>query len=296
MANDGVKKIERFFLSTLLRISMAGVSCILLADTLLYPQDTLSIVIDFSILSACVLSYIVREKYPVAAVLVMTSMIMLAMFYQCLAVPINTTTSLSILLIVGFIFSVMLKGKLMWTMQGINFITINIIFILQLLNPRLQFSKESNEVVTVAITYSILYLILSYTTGVLKFHYDKIHHHLHEVNTKLYEKSIEIEAQNEELTLIQDSLHELNKNLEKKVTERTKKLQVKTEKLVQYSFTNAHQLRGPVARLLGLVAIQKLEPNLDPTFYFDKIAEQAAEIDTVVRQINADLSDGITDD
>jgi hypothetical protein len=88
----------------------------------------------------------------------------------------------------------------------------------------------------------------------------------------------------------------MNKDLERKVIERTEKLNHKNEKLIQYSYTNAHHLRGPVARLLGLVAIRKLETNPDNTFFFNKVEAQAHEIDTVVRQINIDLGSGITED
>src|SRR5687767_5879208 len=108
--------IEEFFLNTLLRIAMAGVFLILLADTFLYPDDRVSIVIDTAILGACVASYFMRRRYPTGAVLIFTSVILIAMIYQCLVVPTNTTTSLSIILIVGFIFSVMLKGRLLFAM------------------------------------------------------------------------------------------------------------------------------------------------------------------------------------
>jgi len=290
------KNIEKFFLLTFLRISIAGVLVVLLADILLYPQDTLSIIIDCCILSASVLAYIIRDQYQTIAVLISSSIVVSAMLFQCLAVPVNTTTSLSILLIEGFIFSVMLKGRLMWTMHGITFIAINAIFIWQFLNPGLRFSSKINDVVTVAITYSILYFVLTYTTAVFKLYYDKNYNHLSDLNKQLYEKANEIEAQNEELTQVQDNLNELNKDLERKVVERTEKLINKTEKLVQFSYTNAHHLRGPVARLLGLVAIRKIDPNPDNNFFFTKVEEQATEIDIVVKQINIDLWTSATPD
>ena len=56
--------IEEFFLNTLLRIAMAGVLLILMADTFLYPEDRVSIAIDLVILAACVASYFMRRRYP----------------------------------------------------------------------------------------------------------------------------------------------------------------------------------------------------------------------------------------
>jgi signal transduction histidine kinase len=290
------KNIEKIFLSTLLQIAMVGVCLVLIADIILFPQDVLSIVIDSVILSACIFSYLIRQKHPTVSVMVLTSIVLLAMFYQCLMVPVNTTTSLSILLVEGFIVSVMLRKRLMWLMHGITFIMINVIFIVQFLNPNLRFSSSLNDLVTVAITYSILYFILTYGTGVLKFRYDELYQFQREANEELQAKTNEIEAQNEELTQVQDNLSALNKDLERLVTERTKKLSIKTEKLVQYSYTNAHDLRGPVARLMGLVAIQRMDANPDHVFFYNKIEEQAQEIDSVVRKINVDLMTAITDD
>ena len=65
--------IEEFFLNTLLRISIFGVFSILVSDIVLYPADTISISIDAIILTALVVSYSVRKKYPTAAVMIFTS-------------------------------------------------------------------------------------------------------------------------------------------------------------------------------------------------------------------------------
>ena len=44
--------IEEFFLNTLLRIAMAGVLLILMADRFLYPEDRVSIAMDMAWLAA----------------------------------------------------------------------------------------------------------------------------------------------------------------------------------------------------------------------------------------------------
>jgi hypothetical protein len=285
-----IKKLEKFFLLTLLRISIAGASIILITDVILYPQDTLSLKIDVIILSACIVAYFIRNKYFTVSALIISLTTLIAMFYQSLMVPLNTTTSFAIILIVGFIFSILLKGPLQWTMHGLTGIGIVAIFIIQTLNPSLRFSQDTSEIATVGITYCVLYFVISYCTGVLKHGYDRVHEYLHAANIHLMEKTKEIEAQNEELIQIQDNLNELNTNLEKTVNERTTKVQVQNELLLKYSYTNAHHLRGPVARLLGLVAICRLDPNPDFNFFLDKIEQQSIEIDEVVKQINSDLT------
>jgi hypothetical protein len=272
-----IKDIEKFFLNALLRISIVGVSIVLISNILLFQEDILSISISATILSASVLSYVIREKYPTLAVLNLTAFVLLAMIYQRLQSP-NTTTSLSIVLVAGFIISVMLKGRIMWAMHGIAFAILNTIFVLNVPGP-----------VVAAVTYSTLYLIITYATGILKFNYDKITQDLTDANIELQEKSCEIAAQNEELVQIQNNLSEINMDLEKTVNERTAKVQIQNEVLMKYSYTNAHHLRGPVARLLGLVSIYKLEPNPNPDFIINKMADQAIELDSVIKKINIEL-------
>ncbi|MDO1446453.1 hypothetical protein Q0590_09350 [Rhodocytophaga aerolata] len=272
-----IKNIEKFFLNTILIISIAGVFLVLMSNVLLFPEDILSIYISIAILAACIVAYILRRNYPTVAVLTVTSVVLAAMSYQRLTIP-NTTTTLAVVLIVGFIFSIMLKGRIMWIMHGITFIIINTLFL-----------HHIQDALTAGITYSVLYFILTYASGVLKASYDRIHQHLRDTNSQLKEKAKEIEAQNEELLQIQNNLSALNRDLEKIVNERTAKIQLQNEILIKYSYTNAHQLRGPVARLLGLASIYKLEPDTDPAFFIEKMVDQAMEIDSVIKQINLEL-------
>jgi len=282
------KTIEYFFLRTLLRISLAGALLITVSDIILYRQDTLSIIIDLVIVGACVLSYVLRRKYYIASVLIITGFTLVSMIWQCLAVPMNTTTSMAIILIVGFIFSVLLRGVLMRAMHIVTCVSIAAIFVVQLQTPALRVSAEPSEVLTMAITYLVLYFILTYITWMLKSRYDTINSALHNANLQLSEKANEIEAQNEELIQSQENLAAMNHNLEQLVMDRTAKVQAQNEMLLRYTYTNAHHLRGPVARLLGLVNLYRMEPE-EAVFFFEKVEDQAKEIDAVVRQINREL-------
>lgn len=281
--------VEQFFLTNLLRISIGGLFLILLADLILYPQDRVSLTLDVVVLSSNITAYLIRKSNQTLAVLTVTGFLIAGMFYQSLLVPVNTTTALSILLLVGFILSVMIKDWLLWLMHGITFSIVNIIFVIQWYKGQLAMAADGNEAITIAVTYSILYFILGYATYYLKSSYDQAQDRLHEVNLQLAAKANEVEAQNEELIQIQENLSMVNEDLEKTIADRTENLRIKTEKLIKYSYTNAHHLRGPVARLLGLVAIRELEENPDNQFFFNKVKDQAEEIDTVVKQINREL-------
>lgn len=142
------------------------------------------------------------------------------MIYQRLSSP-GTTTTLSIVIITGFIISVMLRGIPFWVMHFIALTILNTVFIYNL-----------NDAVTAAITYSILYFILAYATRVFKFNYDKMHRNLMDNNVELQQKANEIAVQNEELLRIQDNLRKLNLNLEQIVNERTARIQIQNEILI----------------------------------------------------------------
>ncbi|HMG89753.1 MAG TPA: hypothetical protein VK589_06830 [Chryseolinea sp.] len=272
-----------------MRIILGGILLILITDVLIYFQDTLSIIIDTVMLTSCLLSFALMKRFYTASVLIVCCVTLAAMVYQCLVVPINTTTSMSVIMIVGFLFSILLSGRFMWAMHVVTGACILGVFLIQVKVPSLRVSPDPSEVITVAITYAVLYFILSYCTIILKSRYDQINFALRLANVELISKANEIEAQNEELVQSHESLNEMNRNLERMVMERTEKVHAQNQMLLKYTYSNAHHLRGPVARLLGLINIHKLDPNPDYNFFMTKMEDQATEIDSVVKQINEEL-------
>ncbi|MFZ6012913.1 MAG: hypothetical protein ACOYXT_21395 [Bacteroidota bacterium] len=182
-----------------------------------------------------------------------------------------------------------LKGKLMWATHVMVFVTMNSVFVIQFRDTVMNLPFAGNDIITISVTYSILYVILTFAARVLKVRYDKAIRDLRELFSELHLKTEQVNAKNSELILAQKCLASLNDNLEQKVRERNAKLQEKTEKLIKYSWVNAHHLRGPVARLLGLITLRKMEEYPDEDFFFEKVRSQALEIDEVIRRINGEL-------
>lgn len=56
-----------------------------------------------------------------------------------------------------------------------------------------------------------------------------------------------------------EDLRKLNLNLEEKVTQRTSELMLQNEKLINYAYFNAHELRGPFCRIKGLIYLKSLD-------------------------------------
>ncbi len=145
------------------------------------------------------------------------------------------------------------------------------------------------------------------------------HDILTEQNIILQERREEIEAQNEELRHGQEEIsaqrdivfaqnnkledaHELiktqneeiqlrNYTLEEEVQSRTKELVEYNQQLEQFAYISAHNLRAPVARILGLGQIIELTPkgSADETEILDKMVLTAKELDGVVHDLNTIL-------
>jgi len=67
------------------------------------------------------------------------------------------------------------------------------------------------------------------------------------------------------------------------------RLELKNKELSQFGYMLSHNLRGPVARILGLASIFDVEPN-DNNFIVEKIKEATVELDDVVKDINSVVS------
>jgi signal transduction histidine kinase len=142
---------------------------------------------------------------------------------------------------------------------------------------------------------------------------------LKSVNTELVGRQDEINAQNEELTAANDQLlqrqeeialqrdllseqnqqltqarkfiEEHNHTLDQEVKERTQELLAYNQQLEQFAFIAAHNLRAPVARILGLGNVLKL-PNVsaeEEKMLIEKISLTTEELDTVVKDISTIL-------
>jgi tetratricopeptide (TPR) repeat protein len=133
----------------------------------------------------------------------------------------------------------------------------------------------------------IVILVLS-----LIFYRDKSRSHkaLMGLNREIQEKSEEIARQSEELQAMNAEVHAINTNLEKLVKERTEKIHDQNKVLKEYAYMNAHKVRGPLARILGLVNLYK-DHQVSVVELFDKVEDSAVELDKVINEINSSLEE-----
>lgn len=107
-----------------------------------------------------------------------------------------------------------------------------------------------------------------------------------------------VETQNQELTqaklLIEKQNEEIKKrnaNLNQEVESRTRELLEYTQQLEQFAFVSSHNLRAPVARILGLGQMLHLTGRTaaDEQFITESLIKSSQELDRIVRDLNTIL-------
>jgi light-regulated signal transduction histidine kinase (bacteriophytochrome) len=117
---------------------------------------------------------------------------------------------------------------------------------------------------------------------------------LHNLYNEVSGQHEKIKAQAHKLTESNKSISDLNRSLELIVAEKTLELRTTNEELVkhnnellQFSYTVSHNLRGPVARLLGLSDLAQAEDNLEQAKrWIDLMSKTAADLDAIIKDLN----------
>lgn len=96
-----------------------------------------------------------------------------------------------------------------------------------------------------------------------------------------------VKNRTEELALANKTLTYLNENLDDLVKHRSIKIEQQLHLLVKYAHMNSHEVRAPLARMLGLIYIIDQEDEVDNREYLHKqLKEASQELDTIVKSMN----------
>ncbi|HWA34882.1 MAG TPA: triple tyrosine motif-containing protein, partial [Cyclobacteriaceae bacterium] len=113
------------------------------------------------------------------------------------------------------------------------------------------------------------------------------------LEARVQERTLEIKKKNEEIHAQAEEIRMINENLEQLVLERTQQLERKNEALEKYAFINAHELRAPVASILGLISLmQNIQLQEEEKIYLKHLETSAEKLDKVVRSIGHTISKG----
>lgn len=137
-----------------------------------------------------------------------------------------------------------------------------------------QTKSELYFVLLVVSGIAIIFLVYAFQQKI------KSNRKLRVLNQSIKDQKEEIETQSERLSVANKQIKELNSNLETKVQERTKQL-------LEYSFKNSHEVRAPLARILGLIDLYKSDKSqIDVDDIVVKLEQSAIELDDIVREVN----------
>lgn len=116
---------------------------------------------------------------------------------------------------------------------------------------------------------------------------------LMQLNGFIQEQKEKMAAQAQELALASREVALTNENLEELVREKTQKIMEQNDRLIQYAYHNAHRVRGPLARILGLVSLarQGILGDKDMMFVLEEIDKASHELDLVIQEINQVLQE-----
>lgn len=142
------------------------------------------------------------------------------------------------------------------------------------------------EIITTAMVSS-LYIIQNNIRNQLREHKVNLEVMVKERTSALQESNQQLLTLNEELTASHEEVRSLNDNLEKIVLSRTERINEQLQQLEKYAHMNSHEVRGPVARILGLIDLIKMEENkMMIGELVDKLSLASEELDVVIKKMN----------
>ncbi len=152
---------------------------------------------------------------------------------------------------------------------------------------------RTQKLMLIALTAALM------AAGILAYVWFRQRKKVAEVNELLHVKTIEIQKQKEEiehqtgeLKDLNDQLQNVNSSLESKIEERTQRLTWQNQKLAEYAYANAHQLRAPVVSILGLLhLIQRIDLPENDRVLIDKLQICGKDLDQITRVIARNLEE-----
>jgi signal transduction histidine kinase len=178
---------------------------------------------------------------------------------------------------------VLISSRAAWVWCGIGFCSVLMFVVIEptdIIPPHL--FMPGNTLLTASLHIGLLFIIL-----ILSYIFDQQKAFL--VNT--------IETQNQELIdsrQIIEAQHQIllekNEGLEQEIQSRTKELVEYNQQLEQFAFISSHNLRAPIARIMGLGNLMQLTSSKEDEIMIQKeLVQSARELDRVVKDLSAIL-------
>jgi signal transduction histidine kinase len=171
------------------------------------------------------------------------------------------------------------------------FLTEVALVILESYRPGL-FNKEAIQagLPSLPSTFLIINFFLGGVITFLKALYDRERDGLLATKSLLEKKNKIIEERNETLSRQKEEIEKINAELELRVEQRTRQLRMQKKQLEEFTYLNAHKLRGAITRILGLSSLMKGNPGLEENLP-KLIDDSAKEAYKVIQEITIKISE-----
>ncbi|MCX2742778.1 tetratricopeptide repeat protein [Mangrovivirga sp. M17] len=105
-------------------------------------------------------------------------------------------------------------------------------------------------------------------------------------NHQILQQKEQLDEQSNKLIKAYQEISLMNINLEKEVLMRTEKVKSQNKTILKYSFMNAHKIRGPLARVIGLINLMNdKNDNKDYDIIIPMLVKEVKELEFVVKSI-----------
>lgn len=103
-----------------------------------------------------------------------------------------------------------------------------------------------------------------------------------------------LQMQHDMMAHQKEEIEVINNNLEQLIIDRTEKIKDQESRISHFAFINAHKVRSPLARIIGLLNLIDLDNDKDHAFKecLPKLRTNADELNEMLREVNSTL-DGI---
>ena len=142
------------------------------------------------------------------------------------------------------------------------------------------------EILTTALV-TTLFLMQHRMLFLLKAHEKELEKTVEQRTAELAQANHRLISMNEELKRNAEEIKAMNDNLDNLVKKRSKKIEEQLNLMIRYAHMNSHEVRAPLARLLGLLELLQMEKDeAKKQPIMEKLAEAGKELDEIVRKMN----------
>lgn len=120
---------------------------------------------------------------------------------------------------------------------------------------------------------------------------NELNRNLEVVNKEIQNKNEELRASEEELQASSEELKQINENLNNLVKFRTEAILEQNKRFIHHAFINAHKVRSPLARILGLVNLMRYENNGNSEDMLQRLRQAALELDEILTEVRTNLDE-----